>query len=72
MLLENAVVVVFLCVCDKIAQPVNAIGGYILSITVTVIHLFLCQRISTALGLPLRLAYSDRGLMTCPGAYVTS
>jgi DNA-binding XRE family transcriptional regulator len=68
--LESAVVLPLLNVAYEIAQSVNAIGSDVFCITVTVVDFFLSQRYGTCLGRPRRLAYYERGLMTCPGAYV--
>lgn len=40
-LFECSIVVPLLGICDKIAKPVDAIGGNIFSVTVTVVHFFL-------------------------------
>lgn len=69
-LFESSIILKSLHICYKITQSINTIGWNIFRIAVTVIYFFLYRRIITCFGLPLRLAYSERGFITCPGAYI--
>ena len=69
-LLQGPVVPKAFNVGHEIAETVDAVGGNVLGVTVAVVDLFLSGRRGTCLGRPLRLAYSERGFMTCPGAFM--
>ena len=69
-LLESSIVLKALDVSDEIAEAVDTVGCNIFSVTITVVNLFLSEGNCTCFGRPLLLAYSERGLMTCPGAFI--
>lgn len=69
-LLENSVVRVTLQICHEVTQTVDTISSNIVRITVTVVHLLLSHNRTTCFGRPRRFAYSERGFITCPGAYI--
>lgn len=67
---QSTIVLPFLELCYEIAQSVDAVSSNVFCIAIAVIYLFLNNIEFTCLGLPRRLAYSDRGFITCPGAYI--
>ena len=66
--LEGSIVLEPLHVSHEIAEPVDAVGRYVLRVAVAVVHLLLNSTRFTCFGRPLLLAYSERGFITCPGA----